>query len=138
MIRSIAAVGAGFLFIALLSIGADSVLRSLAPSAFDASGRTDSPAILLLVLAYVGVFAVSGCYLTARLAPNHPMRHALILGAVGLVFDVVGTVVLWNTAPAWYHLLALTLVMPYAWLGGHIRERQLRSASESTSAVAFS
>lgn len=35
------------------------------------------------------------------------------------------TIVRWDHAPAWYHVLALALVMPYAWLGGRLRERQL-------------
>lgn len=30
---------------------------------------------------------------------------------------------MWNTAPAWFHILALLPVMPAAWLGGWIRER---------------
>ena len=125
MLRSIAAVLAGFVFIAALSFGADAAQRSLAPGFFDASGRMEDPSALLLVLAYVGVFAVTGCYLAARLAPRRPMLHALVLGSLGLVFNVVGTVAMWDTAPAWYHLTALALVMPYAWIGGRLREREL-------------
>jgi hypothetical protein len=78
---------------------------------------------------YVGVFATAGCYLTARLAPSQPMRHALVLGVLGLVFNVAGTVAMWDTAPAWYHVASLLLVMPYAWLGGRIRDRQLHGGA---------
>jgi hypothetical protein len=57
------------------------------------------------------------------------MRHALILGALGLAFNVAGTIQMWDTAPAWYHAVALALVMPTAWLGGHLRERQLAAGA---------
>lgn len=125
MWRSVMAIVVGFLFIGLLAFGADAMLRSAMPGAFDASGRMTSVPVLLLTLAYVGVFAVAGCYLAARLAPDRPMRHALILGVLGLVFNIAGSYATWHTAPAWYHAVAIALVMPYAWLGGRIRERQL-------------
>jgi hypothetical protein len=57
------------------------------------------------------------------LLSGRPMRHALILGALGLAFDDARTIATWETAPAWFHLLAL--VLPAAWLDGTIRERQL-------------
>jgi len=125
MIRSIVAIVVGFLLIGALAFGADAVVRSAVPGAFDVAGRTDSVPLLLLSLAYVGIFATAGCYLTARLAPDRPMRHALILGLLGLILNVVGSVQMWDTAPAWYHLVAIAMVMPYAWLGGRLRERQL-------------
>jgi hypothetical protein len=57
------------------------------------------------------------------------MQHALILGALGLVFNIIGSVKMWDTAPAWYHIVAILLVMPAAWLGGRIREKQQPSPS---------
>ncbi|CAN5899046.1 hypothetical protein BH23GEM7_BH23GEM7_17800 [soil metagenome] len=130
MLRSIVAIVAGFIFIGALSVGADAVLHALLPTVFDAAGRVESVPVLLLIITYVGVFAITGCYLTARLAPSRPMLHALILGALGLVFNIAGTVAMWNTAPAWYHIVALLLVMPYAWMGGRLREIELARASQ--------
>lgn len=125
MARSIAAVVAGFLLIAALAFGADALLRQLMPSAYAADGRVESTAVLLLAQAYIAVFAIAGCYLAARLAGRAPMRHALILGALGLAFNVAGSIAMWHTAPAWYHVLAIALVMPYAWVGGRLREIEL-------------
>ena len=136
MVRSIGAVVAGFLLIGVLSFGGDFVIRSAVPQAFDAAGAASSPAVLVAMLAYVGVFAVFGCYLTARLAPNRPMAHALMLGALGLAFNVAGSIAMWDTAPAWYHAVALAMVMPYAWLGGRIRERQLAHSGAAPRALA--
>lgn len=137
MKRTVLAVAAGFVLIAALSLGTDAMVRAAWPDAFDAAGATSSVPMLLLSLAYVGVFATAGCYLTASLAPNRPMRHALILGALGLAFNVAGTAAMWHTAPAWYHVAALALVLPYAWLGGRLRERELtRPRGGRTGAVA--
>jgi hypothetical protein len=128
MMRSIVAVVVGFLFIGVLSFGTDAVIRNVIPDAFDPSnGRTDNVALLLCTIAYVGIYAVIGCWLTARMAPAKPMKHALILGVLGLVFTAAGTAVAWDTAPVWYHVVSLATVMPYAWLGGRLAERQIRA-----------
>ncbi|HEX8271287.1 MAG TPA: hypothetical protein VF615_01475 [Longimicrobiaceae bacterium] len=137
MLRSIAAVLVGFVLIAALSFGADAVLRQAMPDMFDASGRVEGTALLLLIMGYVGLFAVTGCYLTARFAPRRPMLHALVLGALGLAFNVAGSVAMWDTAPAWYHAASLALVMPYAWLGGRLREVELeRRAADHPEGIA--
>ncbi len=125
MKRSAAAIAAGFVTIFVLAMGTDVALRALLPGRFGPDGRVDDVGLLLLTLLYVFVFAAFGCWLTARLAPDRPMRHALLLGALGLAFNVAGTIATWETAPVWYHLVALSLVMPAAWVGGAIRERQL-------------
>ncbi len=125
MWRSLAAIVVGFVAIGVLSFGTDALVRSAMPGMFDGAGRTDSVPLLVLTIVYVGVYAVAGCYLAARLAPSRPMRHAMILGALGLAFNVAGTAAMWDTAPAWYHVVQLALVLPYAWLGGRLREREL-------------
>ena len=125
MVRSVVAVVAGFVLIGALAMGTDRLVMQAVPSAFDDAGRTRHIGILMLMAAYVAVYAIAGCYVTARLAPNRPMRHALILGALGLAMNIAATISLWGTAPAWYHILNLVLVMPYAWIGGRLRERQL-------------
>ncbi len=135
MLRSIAAVLFGFVLIGALSIGADVVLRQALPTAFDAAGRVESVDVLLLMMGYVGLFAVTGCYLTARIAPGRPMLHALVLGALGLAFNIAGSIALWDTAPAWYHVASLVLVMPYAWVGGLLRQVELERNGEGAAVV---
>jgi hypothetical protein len=135
MARSIIAVLVGFVVIGALAVGADFAMLAIAPGRFTLTGRMDDPAVLLLVLAYVFAFAVFGCWLAARLAPDRPLQHALVLGALGLAFNVVGTIARWDDAPVWYHVIALLLVMPAAWLGGRLRERPLERPLERPPSV---
>jgi hypothetical protein len=125
MARSIGAIVLGFVLIGALSFGTDYLMRNfIMPDAYAADGSTQNMTILLITMVYVAVFAVAGCYLTGRLAPHHPLRHAMILGVLGLLFNIAGTVAMWNTAPPWFHLLNLALVLPYAYLGGRLAESQ--------------
>ena len=50
----------------------------------------------LLALSYRLVFGALGSYIAARLAPAYPMRHALIMGAIGTVLATLGVVATWN------------------------------------------
>ena len=132
LLRSVVAVVVGFVVIGALSFGTAAVLQ--AAGVFPAqSTRMDSVPLLLLATAYVAVYAIFGCWLAAFLAPSHPMRHALILGALGLAMNLMTAVSMWDQMPAWYSLLNLALVMPYAWTGGWLRERQLARPALATS-----
>ena len=132
MTRSIVAVVAGFLFIALLSFGTDIALQAAMPALFEADGSTRSVPVLLLTIGYVGLYATVGCYLAARLAPRRPMQHALALGWLGLLFNLAGTWYALAMAPAWYHVASLSLVMVWAWLGGRMRVQELGAVSSTS------
>jgi hypothetical protein len=127
--RSIGAVVAGALTGIALSIGSDAVLR--ATGVFPALGQHMSDALFLLATTYRTVYGVAGSYITARLAPDRPMGHALVLGAIGLAVSIVGAVATWNKVPSlgphWYPLALVVLAMPPAWVGGKLRMMQLRT-----------
>lgn len=124
MLKSILAVVVGFILVGVLALAADFAVHAAAPDAYDAKGRTENLAVLLLALLYTPVFGAVGGYVTARLAPGNPQRHALALGILGLVFSVPVVMAHWNDAPAWYHIVSLLTVVPAAWLGGSWRARQ--------------
>jgi hypothetical protein len=134
-VRSVVAVVVGFVVIGVLAMGTNALLKATMPGVFAPDGRVDSVPWLLFIQLYVLAYAVFGCWLAARLAPNGAMRHALILGVLGLAFNIAGTVALWDLMPAWYHIVALALVMPAAWVGGWIRERQLARVAIPSPAV---
>lgn len=131
MARSILAIVVGYLLIGFLSVGADVVMHGVRPEVYGPDGRLDHLPTLLVTILYVALFAILGCYVTARLAPRNPMKHALILGALGVVTQVGMWSIAWNTVPAWFHIVSLVLVMPYAWIGGRIRERQLERGGDA-------
>ena len=125
--RSVGALFAGFVVVVILSIGADIALR--AAGIFPPLGQIMSDALLGVATVYRSVFAVVGSYVTARLAPDRPMQHALIGGAIGLGLSIVGAAMAWNKVatmgPHWYPLALVVTAMPCAWIGGKLRVMQL-------------
>ena len=117
--RSIGAVLAGFFAIVVLSLGTDQLLHTLEVYPPWGQPMRDS-GLLLLALAYRIVYAVAGCYLAARLAPRNPMRHALVLGVIGLVLSTAGAVatIPMDLGRAWYPIALVLTALPCAWLGG--------------------
>jgi uncharacterized membrane protein YeaQ/YmgE (transglycosylase-associated protein family) len=90
------------------------------------SGTPASNGVLALATVYRTVYGVIGSYVTARLAPNRPMLHAMIPGALGFIVSIVGAAVTWNHSefgPHWYPVLLIILALPTAWLGGKLYEQ---------------
>ncbi len=120
--RSVGAVLAGMVAGIVLSIGTDMALR--AAGIFPPFGQPMSDGLYLLATVYRSVYNVAGAYLTARLAPDRPMGHALVLGALGLVACIVGAVATWDKGPdfgpKWYSIALVVLAVPCAWLGGKL------------------
>jgi len=129
--RSIAAVLAGMIAGVILTIGTDIVLHAI--GVFPPWGQTMAgfEGALLLATVYRTVYSIAGSYIVARLAPDRPMLHALILGVIGLAVSIVGTLVTWNRGPAfgphWYPLALIVLALPQAWVGGKLHDVQSRT-----------
>lgn len=129
-------VAAGFVSIVVLSYATDAVLEGSGALPYD--NLNVAWHLIVGVIFYRLAYSVLGCYITARLAPDQPMRHALALGAFGLALSIVGTVVSWNMnlAPAWYSLTLVVLSVPSAWLGGSLATRHRPLARRDETAVA--
>jgi hypothetical protein len=125
MARSILAIVVGFVLTAVLNVGTNAVLAKAAPDLIPTGAPVTDPAALVLVCVYVAAFGILGCYVTARLAPSRPLFHALLLGGIALAMSIPVTIMAWNDTPAWFNVYNLLAVMPYAYVGGRIRERQL-------------
>ena len=80
----------------------------------------------IIATAYRAVFGVAGSWLAARLAPSHPMRHALILGGIGLALSTAGlaAALSMDLGPAWYPAALLLVTPACAWLGGILGTRR--------------
>lgn len=124
-LRRVGAVLAGLLAIFILSTATDAALH--ATGVFPPFGQPMADSLFLLATAYRIVYGVAGCYIAARIAPDRPMQHALVLGAVGVVLSTAGAVAMWDAGPAWYSLAVIAISMPCAWVGGKLRVSQLRA-----------
>ena len=127
--RSIWAVLAGFLVIFVLSLGTDEILHLLNVYPPWKEPMWD-PKLNALALGYRLIFDTFGSYLTARLAPYAPMKHALIGGFIGLVLSLGGVAAAMqvNLGPLWYPI-GLALSSPVtAWIGGSLYLRKTTGA----------
>lgn len=123
-IKSIGAVVAGLVFIVITHTGSDAILENagILPKGHLFVGT----GLILVVLGYRAIFSLLGCYLTAWLAPRRPMKHALVLGVIGLVLASIGAIVTANMdlGPAWYAWTLAVISLPIAWLGGKLYVKQ--------------
>jgi hypothetical protein len=126
--RSILAVFVGFLVVFVLSLVADFTMYALHIAG--APGQRMSNPLLVVAFTYRAVFAVLGCYLTARLAPFGPMLHAMIGGAIGFCIGMAGVVFTWNSPQAagahWYPIAVAVVAFPAAWIGGKLYREPAR------------
>jgi hypothetical protein len=135
--RSIFAVLAGIVVGVALTVATDAVLHLV--GFFPPLGQTTPDKPLAVATAYRIVFSILGAYIIARLAPNRPMFHSLISGAIGIVVSTIGAIATWNHVPPlgahWYPVALIVTALPCAWIGAKLRAMQSsggqdRAASE--------
>jgi hypothetical protein len=120
-LRSIGAVFAGLVAIVVLSTATDMALHS---SGVYPAGERMADGLFLLALAYRIAYGVAGCFITARLAPDRPLGHALALGAIGTLLSIVGAVAMWDAGPPWYSLANIAIPIPSAWAAASLAGRR--------------
>ncbi|MFC3559479.1 hypothetical protein [Pedobacter jamesrossensis] len=119
ILKSIGAILAGIVLAAMLSIGADFLFDKLGIMSMENFKQT-SLSIIILIVVYRFIFNVVGCYLTAKLAPNKPMKHVIIIGIIGTIFSIFGSFVMWDKAIPFYNIAIILISLPSAWLGGQL------------------
>jgi len=128
MRRSIVAVLAGAGVVVVCSTAMDMLMQT--SGLFPAFGAPMPDRLLVVAAVYRNICGVAGSYLTARIAPSRPLRHAMVLGVIGLVLSTAGAVATWNGGAEygakWYPLSLIATSLPGAWLGGWLREWELR------------
>lgn len=123
-LKSIGAVAAGVFFIIIVTTFVDLGLH--AAKIYPTEKLTDGLAVL--ASSYRLVISIAGAWLTAKLAPANPLKHALILGGVGTLLGLVGVVATWNLdlGPRWYPISLAVLAVPQCWFGGWLYARRLQ------------
>jgi surface polysaccharide O-acyltransferase-like enzyme len=120
ILRSIGAVVAGLLFVIVVTTITDVLMH--AAGIFPPVGQAMADSLFLLAIAYRTIFGIAGGYITGRIAPHSPMKHALVLGMIGFVLGTVGTLATWNRGPEfgpkWYAIVVVVIAIPTALIGG--------------------
>ncbi len=129
--RSIWAVVAGVLFIIVITTLVDLLLHIV--HVYPPMDQPLTDRLAVLASSYRLVISIAGAYLTSRLAPDRPMRHALILGYVGVVLGLIGALATWNLGlgPHWYPVSLVVVAVPQCWLGGWLFARRTGAASRA-------
>ena len=125
--RSILAVAAALFANASLALALDQIFHVI--GVYPPWGEPmHEPELNALALVYRCVYAVIGCYLAARLAPSAPMRHAMMLGAIGLLLSTAGAAAAidMNLGPSWYPIALALSSIPCAWIGGVLHRARHR------------
>lgn len=122
--RRVLAVLAGFFAVVVLSVVTDMVLEAIGVFPPPDKGLFDT-GLLLVAVGYRSLFTAAGGFITARLAPDRPMRHAVVLGVIGIIMGSLGAISTagQNLGPAWYAWALVVLALPCTWLGGWLNRR---------------
>jgi hypothetical protein len=117
ILQSIGAFLAAVLVTFALSYGTDFILQST--GILPRGNLYVAWLLIVMVIAYRSVYNAIGGYIASRLAPNHPMGHALALGVLGFVGSVVSTIATLNMrlGPVWYPLTIAVLSIPSTLVG---------------------
>jgi peptidoglycan/LPS O-acetylase OafA/YrhL len=126
MLRSTLAIIGGYLamvaVVGLCTYG----LMLLTPSWFPGAAPPAGP-FLAVNIAYSVIAALAGGYVAAWIAPQRPVKHAVMLAVFALVMSIVSAVLQGDRQPRWYQVL-LAVCMPMVivlggWVRGHQRSR---------------
>jgi hypothetical protein len=128
LLRRTGAVLAGLATIFVLSTAAD--LLAHASGLYPPVGQPMADRLFLLATAYRIAFGVLGCWITARLAPDRPLAHALVLGGIGTLLSIGGAVAYWDAGPHWYALAIIAISLPCAWAGARLGQRSAAAVSQ--------
>ncbi len=132
-IRSAAAIVAGFIATAAASTATDAIMHLT--GIFPNSPQSMTQPLFVLASAYRALFTIVGGFVTARLAPNRPMRHAWILAGIGSAAGLAGVAFYFiagraQLGPVWYPVSIAVEAIPCVLFGGRlaagIRSRQHR------------
>uniref|UniRef100_A0A7S2TIZ3 Uncharacterized protein n=1 Tax=Lotharella oceanica TaxID=641309 RepID=A0A7S2TIZ3_9EUKA len=107
LVRSLCAVLAGYVAMAVSTIAMFVVLGAVIPGAFEsyATGKAQpSNGVLLVILTFGVLSAVLGGYVTASLAKSSPMDHVYALAGFVVVLGLWSAFYEGESAPLWYRL----------------------------------
>ena len=124
------------------AIGAGMVGATAAGLIFLATGSHEhiaqqiggSVGIKAISLVAASVSSLLAGYLAARIARHSELTHALLTGLLSVLTWLRHSANHFESAPVWHHVVFLSVIIPFALLGGYLRSRGgMASATESES-----
>lgn len=127
ILKSVGAILAGFLTVAILSVVTDLILETVGILPPATQPEAYVTWMLVLAFAYRSVYTIVGGYVTARLAPSKPMLHTMILAGLGFVAATLGLIANGDkiSGQPWYPVALVVTAIPLVWLGGRLRMKQI-------------
>jgi hypothetical protein len=120
ILRSIGAVAAGLLTLAVLCVLTDALLVAIHLLPSPQAQHPYALVSLGVVIFYCTVYSLVGGYVTARLAPTRPVAHAVVLGMLGMALSTLGTMNSWQIGNGWNAITLVAEGIPLCWLGALI------------------
>lgn len=117
LFKSTRAVALG-IFANFLAVPIDAILHGT--GVFPPSGVDMADHLFIVALGYRFAAAVLGGYVTARTAPNYPLRHCLALGGIGVVMSTFGMIAMWDVGHHWFSFSLVAMSVPASWYGGRL------------------
>lgn len=118
-LKSVGAVIAGLLTVAILSVLTDAILEGIGFFPPATEGLYDNN-LLLIALLYRTVYAFMGGFVTAKLAPEKPMKLVLILLLIGTIMGILGVIAGWNLSERWYPISLVITSAAALYIGGRL------------------
>jgi len=120
---------AGIVVGIVLSVGTDWGLHFIGLVPAPTQNERWPNQLLLLAAVYRTIYGVIASYVIAWLAPNRPMGHSLLAGALGTLLSALGAAAMWSNTVGqhWYSLALVLTAIPTAWIGAKLRLMQFQS-----------
>lgn len=125
--RSVAAAIAGIIVLVLLSFLIERAVGAALMQGF-ALDKADVPMRLFVVTQTLGCMVAAG-YVSAWIAPRAKVKHAVVMGVIQLLLTLYAMAALPSYGPIWISMVGVVLLVPAAWLGGWLRERQRKKVA---------
>jgi hypothetical protein len=119
MKRLILSILAGLLTTALLSTVTDHIFHLTGTYPPYDQPMFDT-GLLLMAFTYRAVYGIFGAFLTAILAREQASKAVFILGIIGTLLWVAGTIAMWEYAAPWYNIGGILTAIPFCLVGGKL------------------
>ena len=125
MIRSAMAIVAGIVVLTVTSFAiewaTDPVLARVLPDAQSGGATWHHDVRKLIMFVYTTLCLACAGYVTAWLARDSKIRHAVIMGVIQMALTALAMIEFRHKAPLWFWIAGIAVTVPAAWCGAVFR-----------------